>query len=163
MDEGNSRVPESVSAKVVHKKLWHSNWFSALILLLLCAAAYWNSIHGAFQYDDYTTVRFNLTFRESDWKRIILSDPTRPLSAISLATNYKISANDPSSYHVFNIIFHFLAVFLFFLLLNRKANDPLIPLIAASFMAVHPLNTESVSYITSRPIVLCAMFYLLSL
>jgi len=30
-------------------------------------------------------------------------------------------------------------------------------------MAVHPLNTESVSYITSRPIILCAMFYLLSL
>lgn len=163
MDEGNTRVQASVSAEAVHKNVWHSNWILALILILLCAAAYWNSIHGAFQYDDYSTVRFNLTFRETDWKRIILSDPTRPLSAVSLATNYKISANNPNSYHVFNIAFHFVAVFIFYLLLKRKSNDSWIPLIAASFMAVHPLNTESVSYITSRPIILCAMFYLLSL
>jgi protein O-mannosyl-transferase len=163
MDEGNTRVQESVSAEAVHERLWHSNWFSALILVLLCAAAYWNSTHGAFQYDDYSTIRFNLTFRETDWKRIVLSDPTRPLSAVSLATNYKISGNNPNSYHVFNIACHFFAVFIFYLLLKRKSQDPLIPLIAASFMAVHPLNTESVSYITSRPIILCAMFYLLSL
>jgi protein O-mannosyl-transferase len=163
MDEGNTRVQASVGAEAVRKNLWHSNWFSALILILLCAAAYWNSTHGAFQYDDYSTVRFNLTFRETDWKRIILSDPTRPLSAVSLAANYKISANNPNSYHVFNIAFHFLAVFVFYLLFKRKSDDPWIPLIAASFMAVHPLNTESVSYITSRPIILCAMFYLLSL
>jgi protein O-mannosyl-transferase len=163
MDEGNTRVQESVSAETVNRKFWHSNWFSALILILLCGAAYWNSIHGQFQYDDYSTIRFNLTFRETDWKRILLSDPTRPLSAVSLATNYRISGNNPDSYHVFNIAFHFLAVFAFFVLLNRKSKEPWIPLIAASFMAVHPLNTESVSYITSRPIVLCAMFYLLSL
>jgi Tfp pilus assembly protein PilF len=163
MDEGNTRVQKSVRTEAVDKKFWHSNWFSALILILLCAAAYWNSIHGQFQYDDYSTVRFNLTFRETNLKSILLSDPTRPLSAVSLATNYKISANNPSSYHVFNIAFHFFAVFVFFLLLNRKSNNSWIALIAASFMAVHPLNTESVSYITSRPIVLCAMFYLLSL
>jgi hypothetical protein len=163
MDEGNTRVPESVKTDAGNKKFWHSNWFCALILILLCGTAYWNSIHGQFQYDDYSTVRFNLAFREANLKSILLSDPTRPLSAVSLATNYKISASNPISYHVFNIIFHFLAVFIFFLLINRKSKDPWIPLIAASFMAVHPLNTESVSYITSRPIILCAMFYLLSL
>lgn len=163
MDEGNTRVQKSVSVESDNKKLWHSNWFSALILMLLCAAAYWNSLHGQFQYDDYSTVRFNLTFRESNWKSIVLSDPTRPISAVSLATNYKISGSDPVSYHVFNILFHFVAIFVFFLLLKRKSTDPWIPLIAASFMAVHPLNTESISYITSRPVVLCAIFYLLSL
>jgi Flp pilus assembly protein TadD len=163
MDEGNSRIQESVNPETDDKKFWHSSWFSALILIVLCAAAYWNSIHGQFQYDDYSTVRFNLTFRESNWKRILLSDPTRPLSAISLATNFKISRNNPTSYHVFNIAFHFTAVFIFFLLMKRKSKDSLIPLIAATFMAVHPLNTESVSYITSRPIILCAIFYLLSL
>ena len=163
MDEGNSRIQESINLETEDKKFWQSSWFSALILILLCWAAYSNSIHGQFQYDDYTTVRFNLTFRESNWKQILLSDPTRPLSAISLATNYKISGNNPTSYHVLNIIFHFIAVFLFFLLMKRKSKDALIPLIAASFMAIHPLNTESVSYITSRPIILCAIFYLLSL
>ncbi len=163
MDEGNSRIQESGNLETADKKFWESSWFSALILILLCWAAYWNSIHGQFQYDDYTTVRFNLTFRESNWKQILLSDPTRPLSAVSLAINYKISGNNPTSYHVFNILFHFIAVFLFFLLMKRKSKDSLIPLIAASFMAIHPLNTESVSYITSRPIILCAIFYLLSL
>ncbi len=163
MDEGNSRIQKSGNLETASIKFWQSSWFSALILILLCWAAYWNSIHGQFQYDDYSTVRFNLTFRESNWKQILLSDPTRPLSAISLATNYKISGNNPTSYHVFNIVFHFIAVFLFFLLMKRKSKDSLIPLIAASFMAIHPLNTESVSYITSRPILLCAIFYLLSL
>ena len=163
MDEGNSRIQESVNPETDGKQLWHSSWLSAVILIILCIAAYWNSIHGQFQYDDYSTVRFNLSLRESSWKQILLSDPTRPLSAISLAANFKISRNDPSSYHVFNIAFHFTAVFIFFLLMKRKSKDSLIPLIAASFMAIHPLNTESVSYITSRPIILCAIFYLLSL
>ncbi len=163
MDEGNSRVQESIKPRPDYKDFWRSKWFAASVLLLLCGGAYWNSLGGDFQYDDYRMIRFNLTFREGDWKRSILSDPTRPLSAFSMAVNYNITRTDPFSYHVFNVIFHLIAVYLFFLLLRRNGTTFLTPLIAACFMAVHPLNTESVSYITSRPILLCAVFYLLSL
>src|SRR6185436_18360173 len=59
--------------------------------------------------------------------------------------------------------FHIAAVLLFFLFLKRVSKNTLLSFGAAALMAVHPLNTESVTYISSRSIVLFAVFYFSSL
>lgn len=142
---------------------WHSGWFVAGVLFLLCLVAYFNSLNGHFVYDDYSTIRFNLSLRENDWTKIALHMPSRPLAALTFALNYKLSGMYTMPYHAANLIFHFASVFLFFLLLRRVSTVFWFAMVASGLMAIHPLNTESVSYITSRFILICAMFYFSSL
>jgi Tfp pilus assembly protein PilF len=160
MDEGTSRVQEAVEAS---EPFWRSPWFIGFVLAILCCVPYWNSLDGRFQYDDHRLVRFNLALRNTDWKEIIRSEPSRPLSIFSFALNYQIGKTDTRAYHALNIALHFVAVLLFYLFLRRMKPDGWFAIIAAILMAIHPLNTESVSYISGRAIVLCAVFYMLSM
>jgi Tfp pilus assembly protein PilF len=160
MDEGNSRVQEPVEGST---PIWLSPWFIAFILAVLCCVSYWNSLDGQFQYDDHRLVRFNLALRGTDWKEIIRSEPSRPLSILSFALNYQTSKTNTTPYHALNIALHFAAVLVFYFFLRRMNPDGWFAIVAAILMAIHPLNTESVSYISGRAIVLCAVFYMLAM
>ncbi len=132
-------------------------------IALLCLIAYANSFHGTFQFDDMRTIRFNFSLRElSNWKTILLSERFRPLLAATFALNYQIGKQDPFFYHVVNLFLHFTSVVLFYLFLSRRS-APIVAGFAAALMAVHPFNTEAVSYISSRSILLCSTFYFASL
>ena len=162
MDERNSRIQESV-VEGSQERFWRSSWFVAIVLAVLCCICYWNSLDGRFQYDDHRVIRFNLAFRETKWSEIIRTEPSRPLSIISFALNYKASKGNTTPYHAVNIALHFLAVFLFYLFLHRMKPNGWFAFLAAVLMAIHPLNTEAVSYISGRAIVLCAIFYMLAM
>ena len=134
------------------------------VLGILCLLAYSNSFSVPFHFDDQRVIRFNFSLRDlGDWKNIISSEPFRPLLIGTFALNYKLGKVDPFSYHVFNLSGHFLAVSLFHFLLKRNSPHRLIPFSAACLMAVHPMNTEAVTYISSRGIVFCAVFYFAAL
>jgi Tfp pilus assembly protein PilF len=135
-----------------------------ILLVVLCCIAYSNSFHVPFHFDDLRLIRFNFSLRDlADWKGIISSEPFRPLLVATFALNFKIGKSDPFSYHILNLSFHILAVLLFFLFMRRISKNVLLSFGAAALMAIHPLNTESVTYISSRSIVLCAVFYFSSL
>ncbi|HET6266504.1 MAG TPA: tetratricopeptide repeat protein [Acidobacteriota bacterium] len=138
-------------------------WQPAL-LAALCAAVYWNSLHGAFQLDDYVLIKYNFTLRSlSDLSRVMISNVYRPLLVLTYALNFAIGRLNPFSYHVVNAILHAANIVFFYFLLARISGNRLFCFVAAAFMAVHPLNTEAVSYISSRSTLLCALFYLTSL
>jgi Tfp pilus assembly protein PilF len=133
-------------------------------LAVLVFVCYWNSIHGEFQFDDSRVIRFNFSLRDmARWLDIFRSEMYRPLLVWSFALNFKIGGQDPFSYHLFNVIFHATSICLFYVLLSRQTSSRWLPITAAALMAVHPLNTESVSYISSRSTVLCSVFYLSAL
>ena len=132
-------------------------------IAVLCLITYANSLHGTFQFDDMRTIRFNFWLRElSNWKTILLSERFRPLLAATFALNYHIGKQDPFFYHVGNLFLHFTSVALFYLFLSRRSAG-IVAALAAALMAVHPFNTEAVSYISSRSILLCSTFYFLAL
>lgn len=133
-------------------------------LFLVVFLCYWNSLHGEFQFDDSRLIRFNFHLRDlSNWHEIFRSEMFRPLLAWSFALNYRLTGNDPFSYHLFNVLFHAIAVCLFYFFVSRQTNSRWLPVTSAILMAVHPLNTESVSYIASRSTVLCSIFYFAAL
>jgi protein O-mannosyl-transferase len=162
LGQRDPRVSESMSTTAPARHSWP--WWQPALLAAICAAVYWNSLHGAFQLDDYVLIKYNFTLRTlSDLKRVIFSNVYRPLLILTYALNFAIGRLNPFSYHVVNLIIHAANVILFYVLLARISGNRLFCFFAAAFMALHPLNTEAVSYISSRSTLLCSLFYLSSL
>ncbi len=98
----------------------------------------------------------------------------RPLVNLSLALNYNFGQLDPTGYHIFNLIVHMLSALLLMAIVRRSlrleyfggrfdhVSGPLAFLVALLW-AVHPLQTESVIYITQRTELMVGCFYLATL
>jgi hypothetical protein len=101
------------------------------------------------------------------------SPSTRPVSYMTFALNYYFHGFQTRGYHLVNICIHALAAILLFLLIRTTLNLPplsskystytWLPFAAALVWAVHPLQTQSVSYIIQRMNSLAALFYILSI
>lgn len=84
--------------------------------------------------------------------------------------NYRLWGTGPFSYHFVNLIIHFLNTGLVFLVLRRFLNKTAWPrqrtqaasIIGALVFAIHPLQTESVSYVAGRSESLASLFLLLA-
>ncbi|HYV57107.1 MAG TPA: tetratricopeptide repeat protein [Candidatus Nitrosopolaris sp.] len=147
----------------------------ALCALLLAAgiAAYHNSFSGTFHYDDQPNIVDNPGIRSF---AAALRDSApglrhRPLTRLSLALNYALGGLDVHGYHVFNLLVHLLAGLLLFDLVRRTlllrtvrstsdAEARWLAFAVALLWIVHPLQTESVSYITQRLEAMASLFYL---
>ena len=156
-----------------------SNWrirISALVIVVTGALAYLNSFEGAFLFDDLDWVG-SIYIRELWPPWTAMFSPVtvpRPLVGLSLALNYAISGMNPWSYHAFNLTIHILAALALFGIVRRtllseglqepfgKAAIPLAMVIALIWV-VHPLQTQSVTYVIQRCESMMGLFYLLTL
>jgi tetratricopeptide (TPR) repeat protein len=161
-----------------------ANKFYCLILTLLILLAYANSFQNAFQYDDFHVIIKNPSIKDpSNYYKFFLNPQIgsgiiketsgyRPLLMASFALNYSLGGLDVFGYHLINFILHTLcALLVFFITLlflnlttNEKRLNPtrnqLTALLAALLFALHPIQTESVTYITGRSSLLTAFFFL---
>ncbi len=133
-----------------------------------------NSFQGAFILDDAPRIVENQSIRGLWPPGEVIEGSSRPLVRYSLALNYAIGRLNPFGYHLFNLIVHLLAgLFLFgivrrTLLLERFQARygrvaPWLALSAALLWLVHPLQTNSVTYIIQRSESMMGLFYFLTL
>ena len=148
-----------------------------LILSLAVILAYGNTLFHSFHFDDIPSILEKPWIRGLDKiPEFIFSYWQRPLVILSFNLNYAISKFEVWSYHVFNIFFHLTATLLVYQLaqlmvrvssttqaIQSENKTSPIPLLAALLFALHPLNTQSVTYISSRSSVLATCFYVASL
>ena len=139
----------------------------ALVTLIgvATALAYANSYYTAFVFDDIDAVVDNPGIRQL-WPIRIPEQSSvagRPIIAFTLAVNYAISGLNPWSYHLFNVTIHIVNAWLFFAILRRSAVRDWAAAVTAILWALHPLNTEAVTYITQRTELLAAVFLLFTL
>ena len=137
---------------------------AAAVIVAAGLAAYSNSFQGVFLLDDEHTITANENVRHlwPPWQAMF--DPqqgNRPVVALSLAANYALGGLDVQGYHAVNLAVHLLAALVLFglvrrtLLLERlkerfgRAAFPLALAMAVLWM-VHPLQTESVTYVIQR-------------
>lgn len=154
-------------------------WLAVAILALVVVATFANGVGGEFVFDDEPTILNNRSIRDLGNVGAIFSPPTdattlgRPLANVTFAVNHAISGPEPWSYHVVNIAIHVGAVLVLFGVLRRVlrravwrgsfANDEVwLALMVAGLWAVHPLQTESVTYVVQRVESLAGLFYLLT-
>jgi tetratricopeptide (TPR) repeat protein len=95
----------------------------------------------------------------------------RPVANISFALNYYLGGYHLFGYHLVNIVIHLITGWLLFYWLNitlvlcsyHRRSAFWIAVVTATIWLVHPLQTQSVTYIVQRMNSLAALFYLLSL
>ena len=144
-------------------------WIGGCVLIyLLTFLVYWPSMNGGFFWDDMKYVVDNEMLKRADGLWPIWFDPKAyemqfyPITYSTLWFDYKISGTDSTvSYHLVNVAIHALNAILVWTLLQRLK----VPgaLFAGLLFAVHPINVESVAWITERKNVLSCMFYLLAI
>jgi len=155
--------------------------FAASALLAAAVLAAWaNSFHGPFIFDDLPAIVENATIRTLALPTALAPPRSgqpaggRPLVNFSFALNWAIAGADVRGYHVVNLAIHVLAALALFGVARRTMRSP--PLAAkfaadatplafalAALWALHPLQTESVTYISQRAESLAGLFLFLTL
>jgi tetratricopeptide (TPR) repeat protein len=152
---------------------------AALAIVVAVAAAYSNSLSGPFIFDDTSAIRNNATIRSLRSIEVLVPPANvtlsrRPLANLSFAVNYAIGKLAVRSYHVGNLLIHLLAALTLFGIVRRTL---LLPALSDRFggastglaaavaliWALHPLQTESVTYVVQRVESLMGLCYLLAL
>lgn len=142
-----------------------------LLLALLGTAAYWNSFHTPFHFDDTAHIAENPAVRT--WSTINQVVPWRPVLGATLVLNYQLGKLEVLGYHVGNLAIHILAGVLLWALLLHTLRTPRLAatlgpvaaglsLVIALLWLLHPLQTQAVTYIVQRGESLASLFYLLA-
>ena len=159
-----------------------------LVLIILTTIVYFNSLQGAFQFDDRNLLNKEWivdlnSFNESVSMR---SYQNRPILLWTFAINNHLDNKNTFGFHLVNLTFHILVTILIFVILvriknlipkkhisgkkehtklvNHQPNNVLLlPFITALIFTLHPINTDSVAYISSRSSLLATFFYLLTI
>jgi len=135
------------------------------LLLLLPGSIYWNTLHNDFVFDDMPLIWGSKTLPKLDSvyeiaNLFIQKHGYRPIRTLSYAIDYRFSGTGPVSYHVSNIIYHALTALLAYLVTLALIPQKTTALVAAFIFAVHPVHTDSVSYLSGRRDILFTLFYL---
>ncbi|MGH8048987.1 MAG: tetratricopeptide repeat protein [Chthoniobacterales bacterium] len=155
---------------------------SGFIIAGFACCAYWNGFSGPFVFDDVRSIPENATLRSlrplsgplSPYFQDGRTVDGRPILNLSFAISYAFGGMQVWAYHASNLLIHILAGWTLFGILRRTflrpalqrtIGDAALPLAAvtAALWVVHPLQTESVTYIVQRAESLSGLFYLLTL
>jgi len=144
------------------------------LIAVMTLAAFANGFSGRFVYDDLAAIVENPTIRS--WRTALFPPAAgglpvsgRPLVNFSLALNHAIGGTNAPGYHALNLLIHIGAALLFFGVVRRtlraRAGEAAraIAALAAIGWAVHPLQTEAVTYVVQRAESLMGFFYLATL
>ncbi|MFL6276113.1 MAG: tetratricopeptide repeat protein [Blastocatellia bacterium] len=150
--------------------------FAATAIVCLGALAYANSFAGRFIFDDRAIVE-DISIRRlwPPWTAMLSpTNVARPVVGLTFAINYAISGLEVWSYHLVNLLIHLLAALALFGIVRRAlvserlrgrfgAASVWLAAAVAVVWAVHPLQTQAVTYIVQRGESLMGLMYLVTL
>ena len=156
--------------------------FFPLLVVVAGLLAYCNSFTGSYFHDDFGSIPENPTIRHlwPIWQPLAplrgsgWTVAGRPLINLSLAINYALGGYEVWGYHALNLTVHILAGLTLLGIVRRTLLQPSLrgrfgavadelALATAVLWTVHPLQTESVTYIIQRAESIMGLFYLLTL
>ena len=142
-----------------------SSWLPGLLLVLGTVLAYRPAWNGGFLWDDDIHVTNNRMLVEAGGLKQIWTSPDSPQYYPMVFTSFRLERGlwglNPTGYHWVNLLLHATSAVLVWRVL-RLLSVPGAWLAAAMF-ALHPVNVESVAWISQRKNILAMFFYLLSL
>jgi tetratricopeptide (TPR) repeat protein len=147
---------------------------SITLIIVIGVVVYANSFLGTFVYDDHGNIVYNQRIRQIWPPWSVLAGNARPIGSLSFAVNYGIHGLRLFGYHAVNLLIHLLAALTLYGICRRTfTRGQLAPrygpaacglaLAVAVLWMVHPLQTQSVTYVVQRLEALMGLFYLLTL
>ncbi len=132
-------------------------WLWAAVLMALAVLAYWPTLSNGFIWDDDAYVENNPTLRTAQglfdmWFKLGAIPQYYPLVHTTFWIEYHLWELNPLGYHIVNMLLHGLSGVLAWRLLARLE----VPgaWLAAALFVVHPVEVESVAWVTERKNVL---------
>jgi tetratricopeptide (TPR) repeat protein len=147
-------------------------FFISLFLIFSTLAVYRHVANYEFvNYDDprYTVenpyVKDGLSEKSILWSFTFNRyDPLwHPLTWLSLMLGCQLHGMDPGWHHLTNVFFHIANALLLFFLLRKMTGGLWQSAFVAALFALHPLNVESVAWVTERKNVLSTLFWFLTM
>ena len=167
----SSKPKRSVAAAAVaqppKKQQWWPYAVALAVVTFIVFDIYGPAMNGPFLLDDSY-----LPFRRPDIQQVPFRawiSGVRPMLMLSFWLNYHFWGNQSAfSYHVINVILHLLNGVLAWLAVRKvlswtnpdKTTDEVLAAFAGGLFLLHPLQTESVSYVASRSETLSVFFVL---
>jgi len=146
-------------------------WRTALCILLLLGigcGTYANTLRVPFLFDDKPHIVANTALQPPRaWRALLFTE--RPVVMLTLAANHAVGGLDVRGYHAVNIGLHIAGALLLFGFARhlirthgfgaragaRHADG--LAFVAAALFLLHPIQTESVTYIVQRAEILAAL------
>jgi protein O-mannosyl-transferase len=142
-----------------------------LILVLLGGLAFAAVPFFELVWDDLHFLHPGSVLAHGSWARLLMSDWSlegprsgyyRPVVTLTLAAETRVFGGSPAAYHVMNVVYHLAAsLALVWAALRILGSRP--AWLAGLVFVVHPIHTESVSWISGRTDVIMMVFFCLAL
>jgi tetratricopeptide (TPR) repeat protein len=151
-------------------------WLALVIAVLATGAAYLNSLHGDFVWDDRKLIVNDRAVKS--WRHLGEVFTTdfferneddlpygyyRPLTTVSYLLDFSLWGLRPFGYHLTNVLLHATCTLLVGVVLMSLGWDAWGVGLAACLFAVHPIHTENVAWVAGRTDLLALLFCLLAL
>jgi hypothetical protein len=128
----------------------------------LAICVYLGALDAPFIFDDHHTIVDNPSIRDLGNLRWIVIGSRRVVTNLSYAVDWALWGPRPFGFHLTNLCLHALVVVALFGLARRLRQNDASAFLTAALLAVHPLASESVAYLSSRAGLLCALFLVTS-
>lgn len=144
-------------------------WGVGIGLFLLTVIIYINVFGADFQrtWEDNVFITDNETIQSlspsnlADIFTSVHNNGYIPVTLLTHTTQYLVFGENAAPYHVMNLLIHAVNVVLVFILLARLSDNQMIGILGGALFAVHPIQVESVAWISQLQNLL-ALFFLLA-
>ena len=144
--------------------------YGLLLIILTIALYYPVKSHPFVNYDDNVYVTENVHVQSGlNWDTVSWAFVTydagnwHPLTWLSHALDFELYDMDPAGHHQTSLLLHVVNALLLFWVLQRATGFAGRSFMVAALFAVHPINVESVVWISERKTLLSMLFFLLAL
>ena len=143
-----------------------------LALLAVVYLVYSGSLRFGFVYDDIFQIVGNERldspryipgfFTQHVWAHVSGTGANlyRPLFLLWLFANNQVFAHEAFGWHFTSVLLHVVVTLLVFILMSKLLRNELAGLLAAALFALHPVQVESVAWVSGVTEPLCAVFFL---
>ncbi len=154
----------------IEKSNHRLQWLHIGIIIVAVLLAYGKMYNAGFlAWDDDKYILNNVDIRGltstniKAWFSGFYVGNYQPITMLCYAVEYTLAGLQPFTYHLFGILIHAVNASLVYLFFKQLQPNSAVALVVALLFALHPSQTESVSWVAEQKTVVSACFYLIAM
>lgn len=135
-----------------------------ILAAFIALLTFQSALNAGLAFDDIIFWRDTSCWRVDTWREVLTlpridACSYRPVRYMSLAVDYRIWGREIYGYHLTNLLLHGVTTLLVYQLIRRVIRDPRAAAIGTIVWALHPVHTDTVTYMAGRRDLLVTLFY----